>query len=51
MNGMGNAPACEFAGPDPMLLPGAIYLFGGVLGSAFWIVRRKRRAVSTLGAE
>lgn len=25
-------------------LPGAIYLFGGILGGAFWLGRRKRSA-------
>ena len=30
-------------------LPGAIYLFGSVLGGAFWLGRRKRRAVGSLG--
>jgi hypothetical protein len=42
--------AFEFADPDPILLPPAIYLFGSVLGGAFWLGRRKRRAVSILGA-
>ena len=50
MNGMGNAAAFEFGGPDPIPLPPAIYLFGSVLGGAFWLARRKRSAVSTLGA-
>jgi hypothetical protein len=31
-------------------LPGAIYLFGSVLGGAFWLGRRKRSAVSGLGS-
>jgi len=35
---------------SPVPLPGAIYLFGSVLGGAFWLGRRKRSAVSTLGA-
>jgi hypothetical protein len=30
-------------------LPGAIYLFGSVLGGVFWLGRRKRRAVGSLG--
>jgi hypothetical protein len=49
MNGMGSGPAFEFAGPDPIPLPPAIFLLGSVLGAAFWLGRRKRRAVSTLG--
>jgi hypothetical protein len=31
-------------------LPPAIYLFGSVLGGAFWLARRKRSTVSILGA-
>jgi hypothetical protein len=50
INGMGSGSAFEFGGPDPVPVPGAIYLFGSVLGGAFWLVRRKRRAVSTLSA-
>jgi len=42
--------AFEFVGPDPIPLPPAIYLFGSVLGGAFWLGRRKRSAVSALGA-
>jgi len=49
MNAMGNAPAFEFAGPDPVPLPPAIYLFGSVLGGAFWLARRKRSTVSGFG--
>jgi len=44
------AAAFEFAGPNAVPLPPAIYLFGSVLGGAFWLARRKRSAVSTLGA-
>jgi hypothetical protein len=50
MNGLGNAAAFEFAGPEPIPLPPAIYLFGSVLGGAFWMSRRKRGAVSSLGS-
>jgi hypothetical protein len=42
--------AFEFAGPMAIPLPPAIYLFGSVLGGAFWLGRRKRSAVSGLGA-
>ena len=42
--------AFEFVGPDPVPLPPAIYLFGSVLGGAFWLSRRKRGAVSGVGA-
>jgi hypothetical protein len=31
-------------------LPPAIYLFGSVLGGAFWLGRRKRSAVDGLGS-
>jgi hypothetical protein len=34
----------------PVPLPPAIYLFGSVLGGAFWLGRKKRSAVSSLGA-
>jgi hypothetical protein len=34
----------------PIPLPPAIYLFGSVLGGAFWLGRRKRSAVSGLAA-
>jgi hypothetical protein len=43
-------PAFEFGGPAPIPLPPAIYLFGSVLGGALWLGRRKRGAVSGLGA-
>jgi len=43
-------PAFEFAGPIQEPLPPAIYLFGSVLGGAFWLARRNRSAVSSLGA-
>jgi hypothetical protein len=42
--------AFEFGGPDPVPLPPAIYLFGSVLGGAFWLGRRKRSAVSSLSS-
>ena len=35
---------------DPVPLPPAIYLFGSVLGGAFWLGGRKRSAVSILGS-
>jgi hypothetical protein len=38
------------APPPEIPLPPAIYLFGSVLGGAFWLGRRKRSAVSSLGA-
>ena len=37
------------AAPPEIPLPPAIYLFGSVLGGAFWMSRRKRSAVSSLG--
>jgi hypothetical protein len=43
------SPAFEFGGPIEEPLPPAIYLFGSVLGGAFWLSRRKRSAVSSLG--
>jgi hypothetical protein len=36
--------------PPEVPLPPAIYLFGSVLGGAFWLSRRKRSAVSSPGA-
>jgi len=36
--------------PAATPLPSAIYLFGSVLGGVFWVGRRKRSAVSSLGA-
>jgi len=50
INGHGNSPAFEFGGPTAIPLPPAIYLFGSVLGGAFWLGRRKRSTVSSLGA-
>jgi hypothetical protein len=44
-----SSAAFEFGGPDPVPLPPAIYLFGSVLGGAFWLGRKKRSAVSGLG--
>jgi hypothetical protein len=38
------------AAPSEIPLPPAIYLFGSVLGGAFWLGRRKRSAVSALGS-
>jgi hypothetical protein len=35
--------------PSEIPLPPAIYLFGSILGGAFWLGRRKRNAVSSLG--
>jgi hypothetical protein len=35
---------------SPVPLPPALYLFGSVLGGAFWLGRKKRSAVSGLGA-
>jgi hypothetical protein len=43
------SPAFEF-GIGAVPLPPAIYLFGSVLGGAFWLRRRKRSAVSSLGS-
>jgi hypothetical protein len=43
-------PAPGIGTISPVPLPGAIYLFGSVFGGAFWLSRRKRSAVSTLGA-
>jgi hypothetical protein len=42
--------AFEFAGPIAEPLPPAIYLLGSVLGGVFWLGRKKRSAVSGLGA-
>jgi len=36
--------------PTATPLPSAIYLFGSILGGVFWVGRRKRSAVSSLGA-
>jgi hypothetical protein len=36
--------------PSEIPLPPAIYLFGSVLGGAFWVGRKKRSAVSSLGS-
>jgi len=36
--------------PAATPLPSAIYLFGSVLGVAFWMSRRRHSAVSSLGA-
>jgi len=47
--GMPNVPGEEVTVP-PIPLPPTIYLFGSVLGGAFWLGRRKRNAVSSLGA-
>jgi hypothetical protein len=43
-------PAAFEFGINPVPLPASIYLFASVLGGAFWLSRRKRRAVSALGA-
>jgi hypothetical protein len=43
-------PAAFEFGIGVVPLPPAIYLFGSVLGGAFWLGRRKRSAVSSLGA-
>ena len=47
-NAANTAPAFEFGGPTAVPLPPALYMFGSVLGGAFWMSRRKRSAVSAL---
>ena len=42
-------PAPGIGTISPVPLPPAIYLFGSVLGGAFWLSRKKRGAVSSLG--
>jgi hypothetical protein len=51
MAGSGNETIATVEAPPPEIpLPPAIYLFGSVLGGAFWMSRRKRSAVSSLGS-
>jgi hypothetical protein len=45
-SGSGIGLSSVISSPNPV--PGAIYLFGSVLGGAFWLGRRKRSAVSVL---
>jgi hypothetical protein len=45
----GPATITPVAAPPEIPLPPALYLFGSVLGGAFWLGRRKRSAVSSLG--
>jgi hypothetical protein len=43
-------PAPGIGTISPVPLPPAIYLLGSVLGGAFWLGRRKRSTVSSLGS-
>jgi hypothetical protein len=48
--GLGSITSAAAGAPPEIPLPPAIYLFGSVLGGAFWLGRRKRSAVSGLGS-
>jgi hypothetical protein len=50
LNSTGSAFEYRIDPPDAAPLPGAIYLFGSVLGGAFWFGRRKRSGAGDIGA-